>query len=498
MDKMQSLEGGSTSRSAVSCLLGLLIFAAAMLSAVFGGKVVLGKEGHNIFLPCLQNGNVKVTDLKWVKIGNSQDTHFLTWDGNQILRGAKVVSDPRFTLESRNANNGNFSMIMNSLSTSDAGDYKCTFSNQAQIVHLYVFQLHASPGNPLLFSESLNLTLKTHPSENSNLKVTWKGPKNQTFNNVSQTLQIVNLSDEHKEEWRCRIHHDQSTQDLEIMHTVQKIGFPVNSFSRKFSKINETVVIPCKLSFEIKSKIENIQVQAAGVYKSSKQEDVGLKQQIKYVNISDNGSCWQEECGHKSSLLHMKDFSVTLTSVQFSDAGWYTCLVEFNRGNIQTEFQLLIVRVSAKPQALITINSPVNLTCEVSASLHNSVVRWTHVNGSSANSKEGKNTTLLTLTLRVNASHFGLWRCSISVDGQVLFSMDQELEEIPDHVNLWFWAAVGAGTFAILILTICTVICIARDRRRRRAQRMVRLRKQLYEQKTCQCKMRLHTAYYQS
>nr|XP_033780443.1 T-cell surface glycoprotein CD4-like [Geotrypetes seraphini] len=462
MEKMQSPRGQSTVlRSAVGCLLGLQIFAA-LFPVVFGEKVVLGKEGSKIYLPCLLEKNMKVENLKWFK----KETLFLNWDGKQVFKGSSINNDLRFDLDKRTMDNGNFSMIVDSLKISDAGDYKCTFQNKIPfVVHLFVFQLHASPGNPLLLSENLNLTLQTYPQGHLDLKVTWKDPNNQDLNITNKTLQINNLSEAHKGDWRCWIHHPKSAQDLEITHKVRTTGFIVDSGSGNiFSKVNGSVVIACKLLFEIKSQIESLQVRAAGVYKSDNQETLG--QLMKEVNISERGSCWKGKCGDNSPQHRVKDLSESLTNVQFSDAGWYTCLVKFNRSDIQMKIQLVIVRVSVMPQGLLTINSEVNLTCEVSARLPNAVVRWTHVNGSSANSKEGTNRRLLTLTLRVNASHFGLWRCSILVDGQVLLSMDQKLEGTPDRMDLWFWVAVVAGSFAILLLTICTVICIARERRR--------------------------------
>ncbi|XP_029437730.1 T-cell surface glycoprotein CD4-like [Rhinatrema bivittatum] len=500
---MHSLAGGGTTSclAAARHLLGLQILAA-LFPAVAAGLTLLGKEGSRVNLPCQYQQRVKEkTHPKWVKNEGTEEIVYLRWFNNLLVKGSKSPS--HFNVNLRNVDRGDFSMFVYPLKMSDGGEYKCkSTEREFSSVHLYIFQVNSSPQNPVLLSENLTLTLQASSLNWSNLNVTWKDPRNKSFSKGDKSILIEKLRPEHQGVWTCWIHHAESKQVLEIQHTVETAGLSGSDRGpeRLFSKVNETVKIPCELSYNTRRQSEpgSLRLLAAAMYKSESRETLG--RHLKDLYISKDGGCPSGECAANPAHGPTIDLSVNLRNVQLSDAGWYTCLVNLSRRAIQKHLQLLIVRVSASPQGPISIYSEVLLTCEVSDHLPGAVIRWTHVNGSNANSKEGQSSRQLSLKLNTNASHFGLWKCSIWLDGSEQFSIDHRLTQAPDAVDLWFWAAVGAGSFAFLILIICTVICIASARRRRRARRMrmARMRKLVHEQKTCQCKGRTLPAHYQA
>ncbi|XP_069506752.1 T-cell surface glycoprotein CD4 [Ambystoma mexicanum] len=457
----------------------LCLFLGIQMSLAQKEEVAFRWAGDSVTFTC----DKKITH--WDKDGQ---TVYRFQHPSTILRGSHPdISDlQKRSRPTTQVNQEKHIIQVSSLLLSDTGVYRCLgHGTEHETVQLVVFQVTPANYQTLLVSDDLELRLSFKAlwdvdiickDPKNNVRGTWKAQQ-------GQDLKVKALQPQDHGTWTCQISGGKAS--LELRYEVTMAGF-LPGPTTIYSRINDTVPLPCVFTFNIRGKPfnERLEVKGGGLYRSDDKDMLGQAQRL--LNISKDGVCWSNACGEPPAA-GPSDLSLSLPRVQFHDGGWYTVLVKFPRKELKRTFHLSVLRVSAFPAGPVAPASQVDLICEVSSHSSETVLKWTQVNSSTEDDHLVRGAGSFRITLSMFPVRFGLWRCSLYNGENLLQSADFNIEEkrLSSFSDWRVWALCGIIALALLLLLVCAVVCVARCRRlRRRASRMAWLK----QQRTCQCK----------
>ncbi|TFK01477.1 zinc finger protein 362 [Platysternon megacephalum] len=448
-----------------------------------GETTVFGAVGEQVILPCIDKSHSDGVTWKY------NDRVVIKYQG-QLLKGITPMVS-RSELNKQEMSKGNFSLILSQLEHSDAGKYICEVGSRTFKVQLQVFEVTGSPSGYLLQGENLMLSIQGSSSAN----VTWSNNRkdkvtatqSRELKNGGRSLQIHNLQAEDSGTWRCHI--TSLSAKLDIPYKVLVIGFHNLNQEILYKAVNSTVSFSYSLSTHLLQIRELEYVRVGLEWKLM----IGSKYLEKFnFNVTSKEPLWSKQMANMEVTWKPSNhLEVKLPRVQSKDAGWYQCQLTVSRGRVEKAIHLVVMTVSADPVGPLSKWANVTLLCKLSAPIPpNAQLFWEHVNGT-----EKKLNMLGHSEVKVKTKTVGLWRCSLKVENNMMTSIDYTVVKAAEWNNYVIWAAVGASIVLLLLASLCTFICTARQRRRRRAEKMARARRDLIERRTCQCQLQLKNDY---
>ncbi|KAJ1122432.1 hypothetical protein NDU88_000919 [Pleurodeles waltl] len=394
---------------------------------------MLARVSAEVTLKCEANAEIK--NLKWEK----ENSIILQWQKGVtfVFKGQSEMARSRSHLNMQQFNRGDCSMRIVQLEMSDAGLYTST-ANIKEIlrVQLVLFNMTSADSKALLVSDNLELLLVSNPATiPQDVSVTCRNPKDKERRawrinrgqSLTQTLQVEDLQLEDSGDWKCKISTGKASLELSLEVTVAGFHSHDSGPTMLFSRINDTVLLSFVFNFNIRDPPTGFQpeVTSGGVYWSDDPAELG--QQKTTLSVSQDGVCWSHECGQSSPGVRGSDLSFRLPRVQFDNAAWYTLVVRFAHKALKKKFHLTVLRVAASSKGPVAPESQVTLICEVSNHSSETVLRWTQVNGSLADTQEKKGAGRFRITLQMFPERFGLWQCSLYDGQKLLQTADFEL-----------------------------------------------------------------------
>ncbi|KAM7180871.1 T-cell surface glycoprotein CD4 isoform 1-T1 [Macrochelys suwanniensis] len=448
-----------------------------------GETTVFGAVGEQVILPCIDKS--QSDGLTW-KYNGQIVIQYLS----RLLKGRTLALSDRSELNKQEISKGNFSLILSQLRHSDAGKYVCGVSSGTFMVQLQVFEVTGSPSGYLLQGENLTLTIQGA----SSVKVTWfdnrqvevTAAQSRELKTGERSLQIPNLQAEDSGTWRCHI--TSLSAKLDIPYKVLVIGFHHLNQETLYKAVNSTVSFSYSLSTHLQ-QIRELAYIRVGLEWKPKTDSKYLE---KFNFTSKEPLLTKQMANMQVTWKPSNHLEVKLSKVQFKDAGWYQCQLTFSRGHVGKTIHLVVMTVSADPVGPLSKWANVTLLCKLSVPVPpNAQLFWEHVNGT-----EKKLNTLGHSEVKVKTKTVGLWRCSLKVENNVATSIDYTVVKAAEwNSYVVIVPEVGAGIVLLLLASLGTFIGTARQRRRRRAEKMARARRDLIERRTCQCQRQLKNDY---
>ncbi|XP_024066764.1 T-cell surface glycoprotein CD4 [Terrapene carolina triunguis] len=466
----------------------LAIFSVMQLGLIpimaEGETTVFGAVGEQVILPCIDKSHSDGVTWKYNDLVVIQHQ-------TRLLRG-KTPLVSRSELNKQEMSKGNFSLILSQLEHSDAGKYVCVVGSRTFKVQLQVFEVTGSPSGYLLQGDNLTLSIQG----SSSASVTWSNNRkdkvtatqSRELKNGGLSLQIHNLQAEDSGTWR--FHITSLSAKLDIPYKVLVIGFHNLNQETLYKAVNSTVSFSYSLSTHL-LQIRELEYVRGGL---EWKEMISSKYLEKFnFNVTSKELLLSKQMANMQVTWKPSNhLEVKLPRVQFKDAGWYQCQFTVSRGRVEKAIHLVVMTVSADPVGPLSKWANVTLLCKLSAPIPpNAQLFWEHVNGT-----EKKLNMSGPSEVKVKTKTVGLWRCSLKVENNMMTSIDYTVVKAAEwNSYVLIWAGVGAGIVLLLLASLCTFICTARQRRRRRAEKMARARRDLIERRTCQCQRQLKNDY---
>ncbi|XP_074848258.1 T-cell surface glycoprotein CD4 [Carettochelys insculpta] len=483
--KKQSKRMGPSLVVANSVLAVFSVTQLGLVPVMAEGEIVFGVVGGQVILPC--NDKPQGNEVTW-----KYNNHFVIWHRETIFRGTIQMAS-RSDLNKQEIPKGNFSLKLSQLELSDAGKYICTVGARTVPVELQVFEVTGSPAGYLLQNERLILTIKAV----SNVNVKWFDNRNQEVTSTvsrqlkegGQSLEIKNLQPQDSGTWRC--HVASHSANLDIPYKVLVTGFHTLGQEWIYTAVNSIANFTYSLSIHLQ------QTRGVEYFRGSlawKKEEKSNYTEILNFNVTDDRLFFQKD-KIQVTMTSRSELQVKLTKVGFQDAGVYQCKLTSSRSSVEKNIALVVMNVSADPAGPLPTGADVTLFCKLSAALvpQKAQLFLEHMNGTEPKFKKTGSKEVTVKTKDV-----GLWRCSLKVQDTVLTSIDYTVVKAAEwstYVLIWVGSGVGAGIVLLLLASLCTFICTARQRRRRRAEKMARARRDLIERRTCQCQRQMKVGY---
>ncbi|NXS75327.1 CD4 protein, partial [Pandion haliaetus] len=379
------------------------------------------------------------------------------------------------------------------LRLSDAGTYICESGSHRVSISLHVFKLTISLDGHFLSNEVPELTLMQNSSHTlPNLNITLFNSNNNIVrptlleNKTRQKyiLKLRQLEATDSGTWMCHVHSDSPLINQNIPFDVKVLGFQNTDLERKYATVDSTVILSWHLNFrKIKWK-EGFTGQL-----NWKQQESATTHELLDFNITARGEQhetkksrrFQFEISKPESTIELK-----LPKVHFNHSGQYQCQLAYNRRYVQSNIELVVMKVTANPAGPLLRGAEMTLTCQVSSPLpSNAHLLWERVNGTNTDNKKSKQHEV---KVEVNVSTAGLWNCHLTEDNDRKISLNYRVEEAPVWISYMVIGASIAGSVLVFGLAcLCIISGISWQRRRQRAKRMAQARQYLLENKTCQC-----------
>ncbi|NXV82583.1 CD4 protein, partial [Atlantisia rogersi] len=381
------------------------------------------------------------------------------------------------------------------LMLADAGIYTCELGSRTVSVLLHVFKLTISSDGNFLPDDVPELTLvqnSSHPLpilsitlfSNSNSIV--KPVVSQDKAHQTYTLQLKKLETVDNGTWTCHIHSDSPLINQNISFDVKVLGFQNPVLERKYTTIDSTVILSWHLNFQKIKWNEGFTGQL-----NWKQQKSATTHQLIDFNVTARGKQHETK---KSSHFHFvipenkpeSTIEVKLPKIHFNHSGQYQCQLVYGRSYVQSNIELVVMKVSANPVGPLPKGAEMTLICQVSSPLSsNAYLRWTRVNGTEMDVKDSKPHET---KLEVKVSAVGLWNCDLIEDDVRKISLNYSVEEAPAWISyVVIGASIGGSILMFGLASLCIINGIKWQRRRQRAKRMAQARQHLLENKTCQC-----------
>ncbi|NWY02756.1 CD4 protein, partial [Nothoprocta ornata] len=390
------------------------------------------------------------------------------------------------------------SLVVSDLRLSDAGSYSCEAESRPVVtISLHVFELTISSNGHFLPNESPQLSIMQKSyNPPSDLRISLFNNHNNT--EISEVLERVihhkyllklkQLQPKDSGTWRCHIHSDSPFIDQNINFDLKVLGFQNPALERKYATVESTVILSWRLNFkEIKWK-EGFTGQLNWKQKENATSFTLFSFTVtaqRKLNVSMKRSQFMSEepkMEDASGVLEVK-----LNKVPFGHAGQYQMQLEYNRKHVQSEIELLMMKVLANPVGPLARGAKMTLTCQVSSPLlSNAYLCWERVNGTQMDFVKSKQHEA---QVEVNVSTAGLWKCYLVEDNIRKISLNYIVEEAPVWItHMVIGASIGASVLVLGITCLCVITGMNWHRRRQRAKRMALARQHLLENRTCQCK----------
>ncbi|XP_019383242.1 PREDICTED: T-cell surface glycoprotein CD4 [Gavialis gangeticus] len=468
-------------------------------AVVVGQTKVAGAVGQEVILPC--NLTHQMTSVTWkfqkrsytTRRQESQEDTVIKYH-NDVFKGKAPMAN-RSELIAKD-----FSLKVQKLTPYDVGEYTCVLSVTTRFtVQLVVFGI-TELTKYLLHNQVLSVSLQQYPSAQNKITVSWWDNKDmEVKNKQSQTDQYslhksgLRITDSGK--WKCKIKLQFPPFDLDIPFDVIVIGFNDLESEIQYAAVNTTV------SFSYSLNLQGVKwtgsLKGHLDWKAKADDNYG---EIMNFNITNQGLALPKQIkrfGFKADEKPFRPLCVTLSKVLFEDAGWYQCRVAFDFGHVKTAIHLVVMTVAATPTGPLSKGAEVTLHCQLSAlPLQKGLLIWHRVNGTKEESKQ-----VTHREVDVKARTAGLWRCSFVLEDKTLISVDYMLEEAAEwntYALILIGAISGASVALLFFVSLGTFICTVWQRRQRRAERMVRVRRDLLQNRTCQCQHRLRNDYFEA
>ncbi|XP_072334774.1 lymphocyte activation gene 3 protein-like [Scyliorhinus torazame] len=361
---------------------------------------------------------------------------------------------------------GNFSLIVSSVQTGDAGYFDCDFSYmavEARVkIHLDVVTVTSSSSKPSLEGDSVELTCHAPAG-----KVSWNGPGHTQSNENTVMLSAISLL--HAGKWTCNVEFTKKT--LQTSYVLDVIGF-TNPVERVIGlPVGSSAHLPCTLNRFPSTR----PVQGAWLR--------GVSELVS-MNVSTKGWMWRSPQNTRIRTprhLSESDMSVVLTVRTLGDGGDYICQLHLQNRNISRKLSVTVIQVSVSEPGTISIGSNISLSCLISHQSPSTQIQWRHSNMSSKGGlAQGKNTLTINL-IKVTKHEAGVWICEISQnnarlgEATLILNVTEPVISIFGKDNLILM--IGTSASLLFLIVIFTLIgnCLAkRARRRRQALRRLR------------------------
>ncbi|NXM36862.1 CD4 protein, partial [Oxyruncus cristatus] len=377
---------------------------------------------------------------------------------------------------------------------SDAGIYTCKYGSHKVRISLHVFKLTVSLDGHFLQNEVPELTLMHNsPNPKPDLSITLFNSNNKVVTpeteNKSPQKRILNLKKLEATDsgtWICHVHSDSPLINQNISFAVKVLGFQNPDMERKYAAVDSTVILSWHLNFQKIKWNKGFTGQL-----NWKQQESAKAHALLDFNVTTLG---EQHKTKKSSYFLFEiperkpesTIQVKLPKVHFNHSGQYQCQLAYKGRLVQTNIELVVMKVSANPVGPLSRGAKMTLICQVSGPLPpNSHLRWERVNGTQMDTKNSKQHEV---KLEVNISAAGLWSCHLMEDNDRKISLHYHVEEAPVWINyVVTGASVGGSVLVFALVCLCIISGISWQRRRQRAKRMAQARQYLLENKTCQC-----------
>ncbi|XP_014382635.1 T-cell surface glycoprotein CD4 [Alligator sinensis] len=467
-------------------------------AVVVGQKKVAGVVGQEVTLPC--SFTHKIPSVTWKYQKRSENTGQQESQEDTVIKYYNDVFKGKAPMANRSVLiTESFSLKVKKLTPSDVGEYTCeSGKGRGDTVQLVVFDITWFTTKYLPHNGNFSLSLKQYPSAQNKITVTWWDNKHmKVTGKQSQTgqysLQKIGLRITDSGTWKCKIELQFLPRNLEIPFDVKVIGFRDLESEIRYAAVNTTASFSYSLNLQ--------EVRWTGSFKGHldwKAKTNDKYQEIMNFNFTNQKLTLPKQIkrfGFKGDEKSFSSLDVELSKVLFEDAGWYQCRITFDFGHVETAIHLVVMTVSATPAGPLSKGAEVMLHCQLSAlPSQKGLLIWHRVNGTDEESKQ-----VMHREVEVKARTAGLWRCSFILETKTLISADYMLEEAVEwNIYVLIAAITGASVALLLFVSLCTFICIAWQRRKRRAKRMVRVRRDLLENRTCQCQHRLRNDYFEA
>ncbi|XP_010126650.1 PREDICTED: T-cell surface glycoprotein CD4-like [Chlamydotis macqueenii] len=429
--------------------------------------------------------------------GITRDTE-VTWKYYKlvIIRLLKHTSlKGKATMIDRSEVNPNSKHLkVSDLRLSDAGIYTCEYDSHTVSISLHVFKLMISFDGLFLPNEVPELTLMQNSSHLlPDLNITlFNSDNNRVRTKLLQKtkqkyiLKLKQLEAMDSGTWTCHVHSDSPLINQNISFDVKVLGFQNPDLERRYVIVDRTAILSWHLNFQKIKWKEGFTGQL-----NWKQQESATAHELLEFNVTARGEKHEtKKCSHfwfeipnsKSESI----ITVKLTKVHFNHSGQYQCQLAYNRRQVQSTIELVVMKVSANPVGPLPRGAEVTLICQVSSPLpSNTHLYWERVNGTHTDIKKSKQHEA---KVEVNVSAAGLWNCHLIEGNDRKISLNYTVEEAPVWISyVVTGASIGGSVLAFGLACLCIISGISWQRRRQRAKRMVRARQYLLENKTCQC-----------
>ncbi|XP_019404453.1 PREDICTED: T-cell surface glycoprotein CD4 [Crocodylus porosus] len=461
-----------------------------------GQTKVAGVVGQEVILPCSLTRQMTSVTWKFQKRTHttrrqeSQEDIVIKYHIN-VFKGKAPMANRSELITT------NFSLKVQNLAPYDVGEYTCESGHRGDTVQLVVFGV-TELTKYLLHDQVLFVSLQQYSPVQNKITVTWWDNKDmEVTSEQSQTDQYslhksgLRITDSGK--WKCKINLQFKPFDLDIPFDVIVIGFKELERKILYAAVNTTVSFSYLLNlWEVKWTGS---LKAHLDWKAKADDNYREIMNFSITNQELTSPKQIKRFGFQGVEKPFKQLNVTLSKVLFEDAGWYQFRVTFDFGHLKTAIHLVVMTVSATPTGPLSKGAEVTLHCQLSAlPLQKGLLIWHRVNGTKEESKQ-----VIHREVEVKARTAGLWRCSFVLENKTLISVDYMLEEAAEWIMYALTVAITVASVALLLfVSLCTFICTAWQRRKRRAERMVRVRQDLLQNRTCQCQHRLRIDYFEA
>uniref|UniRef100_A0A7M4FUD2 Ig-like domain-containing protein n=1 Tax=Crocodylus porosus TaxID=8502 RepID=A0A7M4FUD2_CROPO len=350
----------------------------------------------------------------------------------------------------------NFSLKVQNLAPYDVGEYTCESGHRGDTVQLVVF------GGDLQQYSPVQNKITVTWWDNKDMEVTSEQSQTDQYSLHKSGLRITDSG-----KWKCKINLQFKPFDLDIPFDVIVI-----ELERKilYAAVNTTVSFSYLLNLW--------EVKWTGSLKAHL--DWKAKADDNYREIM-NFSITNQEL---TSPKQIKRFGVG----ECPPRGVSCKEPEILRLSSHLCLPLLLSTVSATPTGPLSKGAEVTLHCQLSAlPLQKGLLIWHRVNGTKEESKQ-----VIHREVEVKARTAGLWRCSFVLENKTLINHTAQTTLL----GVWWIqltlsgeggdlkpSATSERTFNAKIKTCATPLLSWQ----RRAERMVRVRQDLLQNRTCQC-----------
>ncbi|KAJ7418635.1 T-cell surface glycoprotein CD4 isoform X1 [Pitangus sulphuratus] len=221
--------------------------------------------------------------------------------------------------------------------------------------------------------------------------------------------------------WVCHVHSDSPLINQNISFAVKVLGFQNPDMERKYATVDSTVILSWHLNFQKIKWNKGFTGQL-----NWKQQESAKAHELLDFNVT----ALREQHETKKTSRFLFEIperkpegaiQVKLPKVHFNHSGHYQCQLAYKGRRVQSNIELVVMKVSANPVGPLSRGAKMTLICQVSGPLPpNAHLSWERVNGTQMDIKNSKQHEV---KLEVNISAVGLWSCHLIEDNDRKISL---------------------------------------------------------------------------